>query len=65
MVSAQIIEGLQTIVSRQSELTKAPVVISVGAIHSGVRFNIIPEDAEMIGTIRTLDAKMRLDVFEK
>ena len=65
MVSAQIIEGLQTVVSRQSELTKAPVVISVGAIHSGVRFNIIPEDAEMIGTIRTLDAKMRLDVFDK
>jgi amidohydrolase len=65
VVSAQIIEGLQTVVSRQSELTKAPVVISVGAIHSGVRFNIIPEDAEMIGTIRTLDAKMRLDVFDK
>ncbi|CAA9520466.1 MAG: Peptidase M20D, amidohydrolase [uncultured Segetibacter sp.] len=65
MVSAQIIQGLQTVVSRQSELTKAPVVISVGAIHSGVRFNIIPEETEMIGTIRTLDAKMRLDVFEK
>ena len=65
VVSAQIIEGLQTVVSRHSELTKAPVVISVGAIHSGVRFNIIPEDAEMIGTIRTLDAKMRLDVFDK
>lgn len=65
MVSAQIIQGLQTVVSRQSELTKAPVVISVGAIHSGVRFNIIPEEAEMIGTIRTLDSKMRSDVFEK
>ncbi|HEX8462672.1 MAG TPA: amidohydrolase [Segetibacter sp.] len=64
-VSAQIIAGLQNIVSRQSELTKAPVVITVGAIHSGVRFNIIPEDAEMIGTIRTLDAQMRLDVIEK
>lgn len=64
-VSSQIIAGLQTIVSRQSELTKAPVVISVGAIHSGVRFNIIPEEAEMIGTIRTLDAEMRKDVLEK
>ena len=65
VVSAQIILGLQTIVSRQSELPKAPVIITVGAIHSGVRFNIIPEEAEMIGTIRTLDAKMRLDVLEK
>ena len=65
VASAQIIEGLQNIVSRQSELTKAPVVISVGAIHSGVRMNIIPEEAEMIGTIRTLDAKMRLEVFER
>jgi amidohydrolase len=64
-VSAQIIEGLQMIVSRQSDLTKAPVVITVGAIHSGVRFNIIPEEAEMIGTIRTLDAQMRLDVIDK
>ena len=65
VVSAQIIMGLQTIVSRQSELVKAPVVISVGAIHSGLRFNIIPESAEMIGTIRTLDAKMRLDVLAR
>src|SRR5215210_664085 len=64
-VSSQIIAGLQTIVSRQSELTKAPVVISVGAIHSGVRFNIIPEEAEMIGTVRTLDANMRKTVLDK
>lgn len=64
-ISSQIIQGLQNIVSRQSELTKAPVVITVGAIHSGVRFNIIPEEAEMIGTIRTLDAKMRLNVLER
>ena len=64
-VSAQIIEGLQQIVSRQSNLTKAPVVITVGAIHSGVRFNIIPEEAEMIGTIRTLDADMSLDVLAR
>ena len=65
MVSSQIIQGLQTIVSRQSDLTKAPVVITVGAIHSGVRFNIIPEEAVMIGTIRTLDANMRLNVLDK
>jgi len=65
VVSAQIIQGLQTIVSRQSELVKAPVVISVGSIHSGLRFNIIPEEAEMIGTIRTLDTQMRLDILER
>jgi len=51
--SAQIIQGLQNIVSRQMELTKAPVVITIGAIHGGVRNNIIPESCEMIGTLRT------------
>src|SRR6185436_7431066 len=65
VVSAQIINGLQQIVSRQSELTKAPVVISVGKIDGGVRSNIIPEECVMYGTIRTLDSKMRLDVHEK
>jgi amidohydrolase len=65
VVSAQIIQGLQTIVSRQSELVKAPVVITVGAINAGLRFNIVPEEAKMIGTIRTLDAQMRLDVLAR
>ena len=64
-VSAQIIQGLQGIVSRQVDLSKAPVVITVGKIQSGVRFNIIPEESYMEGTIRTLDAKMRLAVIEK
>jgi amidohydrolase len=63
--SAQIIEGLQHIVSRQSDLTKAPVVITVGTINSGVRSNIIPEYAEMSGTIRTLDSKMQEEVHER
>jgi amidohydrolase len=65
MVSAAIIDGLQTIVSRESELTKAPVVISVGKITSGVRSNIIPEEAEMQGTIRTLDAAMQQKVYKR
>lgn len=65
VAAAQIIEGLQTIVSRQSELTKAPVVISVGKIHSGVRSNIIPEEVVMEGTIRTLDSKMQQQVHER
>jgi len=64
-VAAQIVEGLQNIVSRQSELTKAPVVITVGKMHGGVRENIIPETCEMAGTIRTLDSKMQLDVHER
>lgn len=64
-ISAQIIEGLQTIVSRQSELTKAPVVITVGKIHAGVRNNIIPEECIMDGTIRTLDSKMQQDVHAR
>lgn len=64
-ISAQIIEGLQTIVSRQSELTKAPVVITVGKINAGVRNNIIPEECIMDGTIRTLDSKMQEQVHER
>lgn len=64
-VSAQIIEGLQNIVSRQMDLTKAPVVITVAKINSGIRFNIIPEETLMEGTLRTLDSKMRMDVQER
>ena len=64
-ISAQIINGLQAIVSRESDLTKAPVVITVGAIHSGVRFNIIPEEAELLGTIRNLDKDVRKKVLEE
>ena len=59
VVSSQIISGLQTIISRNSELTKQAAVISVGSIHSGIRFNIIPESVQMIGTIRTLDYDMK------
>lgn len=65
VVSAQIIMGLQTIVSRQSELTKEPVVITVGIMKAGVRNNIIPEEAQMTGTIRTLDTAMQRIVHEK
>ncbi len=59
LISAKIIDGLQTIISRESELTKEAAVITVGKINSGVRFNIIPESAEMVGTIRTLDYDMQ------
>jgi len=59
VVAAQIINGLQTIVSRDTELTKEAAVITVGVIRGGVRYNIIPENLEMIGTIRTLDYAMQ------
>ncbi len=59
VVAAQIINGLQTIVSRDTELTKEAAVITVGVIRGGVRYNIIPENLEMIGTIRTLDYGMQ------
>ena len=58
-ISAKIIDGFQSIISRESPLTKEAAVITVGKITSGMRFNIIPEDAEMIGTVRTLDPDMR------
>ncbi|WP_423738349.1 amidohydrolase [Christiangramia sabulilitoris] len=55
MISAKIIDGFQTIISRNADLTESAAVITVGKISSGVRYNIIPETAEMIGTVRTLD----------
>ena len=65
VISAQIVEGLQNVVSRQMDLTKAPVVITVGKISGGVRNNIIPEECVMDGTIRTLDSKMQEDVHKR
>ncbi|UGU15373.1 amidohydrolase [Sinomicrobium kalidii] len=59
LVSAKIIDGLQSIISREMELTNEAAVITVGKISSGVRHNIIPETAEMLGTIRTLDYDMQ------
>jgi amidohydrolase len=65
VVSSQIIMGLQTIVSRQVDITEIPSVVTVGAIKGGVRFNIIPDTVEMLGTIRTFDAGMRTDVIKR
>lgn len=65
VTSAQIIIGLQTIISRQTELTKEAAVISVGKMEAGVRNNIIPEEAIMIGTIRTLDMEMQKIIHDK
>lgn len=65
VVSAQIILGLQTIISRQTDLTNEAAVITVGKISGGVRNNIIPEEVEMIGTIRALDTAMQRIIHEK
>ncbi|MGB3607549.1 MAG: amidohydrolase [Psychroserpens sp.] len=59
LISAKIIDGLQTIISREAKLTDEAAVITVGKITAGTRFNIIPETAELIGTVRTLDPAMR------
>jgi len=64
-VATQIYTGLQMIVARESELTKSPVIITVGKINAGVRENIIPEELTMAGTIRTLDNDVQKDVHEK
>ena len=65
VVSSQIIMALQTIISRQTELIKEPAVISVGRLNAGVRENIIPEYAEMSGTIRSFDVGMQKTIHEK
>lgn len=57
--AAQMINSIQTIVSRNMPLTTAPCVISIGSIHGGVRSNIIPEKLYMLGTLRCLDHDMR------
>lgn len=64
-VSGQIITGLQTIVSRQIDITRAPAVITIGAIKGGIRFNIIPDSVEMIGTLRNFDPDMRTDIIQR
>jgi amidohydrolase len=65
VTSSQIITGLQTIVSRNLDITKAPAVVTIGAIHGGIRQNIIPEEVKMIGTIRTFDEEMHSHVHQR
>lgn len=65
VVAAQIVTGLQTIVSRQIDISELPAVISVGAIKGGIRYNIIPDTVEMIGTVRTFDESVRKDVIQR
>ena len=65
VISSQIVMGLQTIVSRSINISENPAIVTVGAIHSGIRQNIIPESAHMIGTIRTFDQAQRALVHRR
>ncbi len=63
VAAANIVNTTQTIVSRRMDISKLPVVVSFGAIKGGIRYNIIPDEVELIGTIRTFDEGMRQKVF--
>ena len=65
VTSAQVVLGLQTVVARGVDIAREPAVVTVGMIKGGVRENIIPDNVEMRGTIRTFDEGMRDDVHER
>ncbi len=65
IAAAQVATALQTIPSRQLDITRGPAVVSIGSIHGGVRGNIIPDFVEMTGTIRTFDPNMREEFLER
>ncbi len=65
VISSQIVLGLQTIVSRQVDVSLEPAVVSIGAIKGGVRDNIIPDSVEMLGTVRTFNEEMRKDIHAR
>lgn len=64
VASADLISTAQTIVSRRTDISNLPAVVTFGAIKGGIRYNIIPDDVEMIGTIRTFDEGMRKKIFD-
>ncbi|KAB7778215.1 M20 family metallopeptidase [Xanthomonas sp. LMG 12460] len=63
VASADLIGAAQTVISRRANLSRQPAVLSFGAIKGGIRYNIIPDDVEMVGTIRTFDEGMRQQIF--
>jgi amidohydrolase len=65
VTSSQIVMGLQTILSRSVNITQNPAIVTIGAIHGGIRHNIIPEKVEMIGTIRTFGADQQALVHRR
>jgi len=65
VTAAQIVTSLQTVVSRQVDITENPAIVTVGAIKGGIRHNIIPDEVQMLGTIRTFDRDQRTDILER
>ncbi len=65
VAAAQIVNGLQTIVSRQLNITEVPAVVTIGAIRGGIRHNIIPDEVEMLGTFRTFRPEIREEVMAR
>ena len=65
VVGSQIVMALQTIVSRQIDITLQPAIVTVGQFEAGIRSNIIPDAARLVGTIRTFDAAMQEDIHER
>jgi amidohydrolase len=65
VTAAQVVLGLQTVVSRQTDLTREPAVVTIGVIKGGLRENIIPDSVEMRGTIRSFDETMRDEIHER
>jgi amidohydrolase len=65
VVASQIVLGLQTIVSRQLDITAAPAIVTVGQFEAGVRHNIVPDSARLVGTIRTFEDQMQADVHAR
>ncbi|WIH05452.1 amidohydrolase [Xanthomonas translucens pv. graminis] len=63
VASADLIGAAQTVVSRRANISRQPAVLSFGAIKGGIRYNIIPDEVEMVGTIRTFDDAMRQQIF--
>jgi amidohydrolase len=62
--ASQIVIGLQQIISRQTDISELPAIVTVGSIRGGIRFNIIPDEVEMLGTVRAFDPQVRKDIHE-
>ena len=65
VTAAQVVLGLQTVVSRQLDITREPAIVTIGMIRGGLRQNIIPDSVEMLGTIRSFDEEMQDDIHER
>jgi amidohydrolase len=65
VVGSQIVLGLQTIVSRQIDITAQPAIVTIGQMEGGVRSNIIPDSVRLVGTVRTFDDAMQTDIHDR